>query len=104
MALKITDLTIDEVLKGNELVVVDFWANWCGPCRMIGPIVDEISLENPDIIVGKVDVNDNPTLTSKYGVTSIPCIVFIKNGVEVERTRGVLSKSALQAKINEYKQ
>jgi thioredoxin 1 len=102
MALEITDVNVKDVLA-NEYVVIDFWAEWCGPCRMLGPIVDEISEEITDVKIGKVDVSDNPILSSEYGITSIPCLVFIKNGVEVSRHKGVLPKSALRAKIDELK-
>jgi thioredoxin 1 len=102
MALEITDVNVKDVLA-NEYVVIDFLAEWCGPCRMLGPIVDEISEEITDVKIGKVDVSDNPILSSEYGITSIPCLVFIKNGVEVSRHTGVLSKSALRAKIDELK-
>jgi thioredoxin 1 len=102
MALEITDVNVKDVLA-NEYVVIDFWAEWCGPCRMLGPIVDEISEEITDVKIGKVNVSDNPILSSEYGITSIPCLVFIKNGVEVSRHKGVLPKSALRAKIDELK-
>jgi thioredoxin 1 len=102
MALEITDVNVKDVLA-NEYVVIDFWAEWCGPCRMLGPIVDEISEEITDVKIGKVNVSDNPILSNEYGITSIPCLVFIKNGVEVSRHKGVLPKSALRAKIDELK-
>jgi thioredoxin 1 len=102
MVLEITDVNVKDVLA-NEYVVIDFWGEWCGPCRMLGPIVDEISEEITDVKIGKVNVSDNPILSSEYGITSIPCLVFIKNGVEVSRHKGVLPKSALRAKIDELK-
>ncbi len=102
MVLEITDVNVKDVLA-NEYVVIDFWGEWCGPCRMLGPIVDEISEEITDVKIGKVNVSDNPILSNEYGITSIPCLVFIKNGVEVSRHKGVLPKSALRAKIDELK-
>lgn len=103
MALEITDQNIDEVLSSNGFVVMDFWAAWCGPCRMIGPIIDELAKENTDIAIGKVDVTSNPQSAAKYGVTSIPSIIFIKDGSEVYRQKGAVPKSALQSVINEFK-
>lgn len=103
MALEITDQNINGVLETNDLVVIDFWAAWCGPCRMLGPIIDELSTENADVVIGKLDVTTNQETAQDYGVTSIPSIIFIKNGKEVERFRGVMPKSVLQNKINEFK-
>ena len=103
MALEITDTSIDEVLSQNEFTVIDFWADWCGPCKMLGPVIEQLSIENTDVAIGKLDVMGNNSSAQKYMITGIPCIVFFKNGQEVERVKGVLSKSALQAKINGLK-
>jgi thioredoxin 1 len=103
MALEITDQNIENVLANEKLVVMDFWAAWCGPCRMVGPIIDELSVENEDVIVGKVDVTANQESAKKYGVTSIPTIIFIKDGNEVYRQRGAVPKKTLQEIINQFK-
>ena len=103
MALEITDQNIGEVLTSEKLVVMDFWAAWCGPCRMIGPIINELANDNTDVIIGKVDVTSNPESSAKYGVTSIPTIIFLKDGAEVYRQKGAVPKSALQSIINEFK-
>jgi thioredoxin 1 len=103
MALEITDQSIDEVLSQNEITVIDFWADWCGPCKMLGPVIDQLSLDNPDIVIGKLDVMSNELTSRKYDITGIPCVIFFKNGEEVDRVKGVLPKSALQEKINELK-
>ena len=103
MALEITDQSIDEVLSQNEITVIDFWAAWCGPCKMLGPVIDQLSLDNPDIVIGKLDVMSNELTSRKYDITGIPCVIFFKNGEEVDRVKGVLPKSALQEKINELK-
>ena len=103
MALEINDANLEEVLSTNELVVVDFWAAWCGPCRMLGPIVDELANEITDVAIGKVDVESNAVASTKYGITSIPCLIFFKDGKEVDRHKGVLSKAALKAKIEGLK-
>jgi thioredoxin 1 len=103
MALEITDQSINNVLSENEITVIDFWAEWCGPCRMLGPVIEQLSQENEGIAVGKVDVMANQESAQKYGITGIPCIVFFKNGEEVNRVKGVLPKSALQQKIDELR-
>jgi thioredoxin 1 len=103
MALEITDQNISEVLSQDKLVVMDFWAAWCGPCRMVGPIIDELATENNDVAIGKVDVMSNPESAAKYGVSSIPTIIFMKNGSEVYRQRGAVPKAALQQIIDDFK-
>lgn len=94
MALEITDATFDEVvLKSDKPVVVDFWAAWCGPCRMVGPIIDEVSTEyEGKAIVGKVDVDANQEFAAKYGVRNIPTVLVFKGGEIVSRQVGVSPK------------
>jgi thioredoxin 1 len=94
MALEITDATFDEVvLKSDKPVVVDFWAAWCGPCRMVGPIIDEVSKEyEGKAIVGKVDVDANQEFAAKYGVRNIPTVLVFKDGEIVSRQVGVSPK------------
>lgn len=100
MAKEITDANLDEVLGQNKLVVLDFWAEWCGPCRMVGPIVEQLADEYGDkAVVGKVDVDANPVASSKYGIRNIPTILFIKNGEIVDKHVGAASKAALEAKL-----
>lgn len=105
MALEITDATFEEVLKSDKLVIVDFWAEWCGPCRMIGPIVEELAVDYADkVIVGKVDVDNNDEITSKFGIRNIPTILFFKNGEIVDKQVGAAQKSALVEKIDKQLQ
>lgn len=100
MALKITDATLNEVLATDKLVVIDFWAEWCGPCKMVGPIIDQLSDEYKDrVVIGKVDVDNNDEATSKYGIRNIPTVLFIKNGEVVDKVVGAGSKTLFAEKI-----
>ena len=81
MALQITQENYDEVLSSNKPILLDFWAEWCGPCKLIGPIIDEVSEDFSDTaIVGKINVDESVELSSKYGIRNIPTLLFIKNG------------------------
>ncbi len=94
MALEITDETFEDVvLKNNKPVVVDFWAAWCGPCRMVGPIIEELSTEyEGKAVVGKVDVDTNTKFAAKYGVRNIPTVLVFKDGEIINRKVGVSLK------------
>ncbi len=101
MALTVTDATIEDVLNSGKPVVLDFWAEWCGPCRMIGPIVEELATEYEGrVIIGKVDVDNNDEVTSKYGIRNIPTILFIKDGEIVDKQVGAAQKAVLIGKID----
>jgi thioredoxin 1 len=101
MAVEITDANFDElVLKSSQPVIVDFWAEWCGPCRMIGPIIEEMSTEySGKAVIGKVDVDSNSGISSQFNVRSIPTILFIKNGEVVDKSVGAVPKATLVAKL-----
>ena len=102
MALEVTQDNFSEVLE-SEIAVVDFWAGWCGPCRMVGPVIDQLAEDNPDVSVGKLNVDENPRAAAEYGIRSIPAVMFFKNGELVDRMLGAQSKGAYQAKIDSLK-
>ena len=101
MAFEFTDDNFQDVaLKEGNVAVVDFWAEWCGPCRMITPIIEEMATEyDGRVTVGKVNVDHNPGVSMKYGVRSIPTVLFIKNGEVVDKQVGATSKAVLKQKL-----
>jgi len=102
---ELTDANFEaEVLKSSEPVLVDFWAPWCGPCRMIGPVVEELATENGDSVkIGKVNIDDNPDTAAGYGVSSIPTLMIFKGGEVVDRFVGVQQKTRLQEALDQAK-
>jgi len=102
MTIELTDLNFDEkVLKSDKPVLVDFWAEWCGPCRMIGPIIHELSDEYGDkAVFGKVDVDSNVAVSSKYGIRNIPTVLFFKNGQIADKLVGAVPKKQIAEKID----
>ena len=92
---------LSEVLSNEKLVIVDFFATWCGPCKMLSPILNEIDNEYDNVEIYKVDVDENQETTMRYGVTAMPTLVFFKNGQEVERQVGLMPKEELEKIINE---
>jgi thioredoxin 1 len=100
MALQIDSDNLKELLTGEKPVVLDFWATWCAPCRMISPIIEELAQQyEGKVVIGKVDVEENEDLAVEYGVRNVPTILFIKNGEVVDKQVGAASKSAFEEKI-----
>jgi len=100
MALIVTDESFKKLIAENKPVVVDFWAEWCGPCRMIGPVIEELANEYEDrAIIGKMNVDENSEMPGEYAIRSIPTILFFKNGVLRDKHIGVASKSVLEEKL-----
>lgn len=104
MALEFTDANFqNSVLESDKLTVVDFWAEWCGPCRAIGPVIEELAKDyHGKVNIGKLNVDHNPDVSIKYGITSIPAILFIKGGTVVDKQIGAAPKAILEKKIHAH--
>ena len=102
MAIEITDANFEElVVNSDKPVMIDFWAVWCGPCRMIAPIVEEMSGEyEGQAVIGKVDVDSNPNVAMKYGIRNIPTVLFVKNGEVADKQVGAAPKHVFTAKLD----
>ena len=91
----VTNENFDEIKNGAKPVLLDFFATWCGPCRMVGPILEEIAEERDDVVIGKIDVDECPELAKVYGVSSIPTLVLLKDGEEIDRALGARPKDSI---------
>lgn len=100
MATQLNQTNYDEIIASDKPVVIDFWAEWCGPCRRIAPIIDELSVEfDGKALICKCDVDSNDEIAAKYGIRNIPTILFIKNGELVDKTVGAATKAQIQEKL-----
>jgi thioredoxin 1 len=98
--MELTDANFDEIIKSEKPVLVDFWAEWCGPCKMIGPVVEELAGDyEGKAVVAKLNVDENPQVTARFGVRSIPTLLVFKNGQIVDKQVGAVPKSVLASKL-----
>ena len=101
--IEITDKNFDEIIKSDKPILVDFWAEWCGPCKMIGPIVEEIAGEyDGKAVIGKVDVDTNPEVSARFGIRSIPTLLYFKDGEIVDKQVGAVPKAVLAQKLDAH--
>lgn len=102
MATQITDQNFTELVQNSDKpVMIDFWAEWCGPCRMVGPIVDEIAHDyDGKAVVGKVNVDENPEISTRFGIRNIPTIIFLKGGEVKDKSVGIVPKNVLTEKMD----
>ena len=98
----ITDAEFDEMINSDKPVLVDFWAEWCGPCRMIAPILEEIAAEHDSITIAKLNIDENPQAAGRYDVMSIPTMIVFQDGVEKKRIVGARPKAALEQELAEF--
>ena len=100
MALQITDANFEELVNSGKPMVLDFWAEWCGPCRMVGPIIDELATEDEGrVTIGKMDVDNNNDVVAQFGIRNIPTVLFFKDGKVVDKQVGAAPKTTFVSKI-----
>jgi len=97
--LELNDANFDSTVE-KGIAIVDFWAPWCGPCKMMTPIVEKIAKNNPDFVVGKVDIDKSPSIATRFNVMSIPTIIILKDGQPMDQTVGVVNEKTIMDKVN----
>jgi len=97
---EVTDKTFDDFIANNEVVVLDCWAAWCGPCRMLTPIIEQLAKERSDVVFGKVNVDHNRQIPMKFGIMSIPTLLYFKNGQLVDKTLGALPRALIEERLD----
>tara|TARA_Y100001968_G_C18971206_1_gene532373 strand:+ start:106 stop:420 length:315 start_codon:yes stop_codon:yes gene_type:complete len=97
--IKVTDTDFQEILQNNDLVLIDFWAPWCGPCKAIAPVLEEIANENSNVVIAKMNTDENPNTASQHGIMSIPTMMIFKNGELVDRLVGAMPKPSIMEKL-----
>ena len=98
----VTDADFQKTVEGNDLVLVDFWAPWCGPCRALGPVLEELAAENSKVQIVKMNTDENPNTATQHGIMSIPTMMIFKNGELVDRLVGALPKPAIMEKLEPH--
>ncbi len=101
--LMVTDADFDKTISENEFVIVDFWAPWCGPCRMVAPVLDQLAKKYAGLVtIVKMNVDENQQTPASFGIRGIPTMIFFKKGIQVDKVVGALSQQALESKIKEH--
>lgn len=101
MVIDLDDSTFESVLASKENLIIDFWAPWCGPCRVLSPTIEELASEETNVTFAKLNVDENPAVATRYGIRSLPSLLFMKNGTIVHQTIGVHSKTVIKDHIND---
>lgn len=101
MALELNDANIDDTINNNKITIIDFWAAWCGPCKLLGPVIEELAKDNAGIAIGKLDVDANNETAKKFGIRGIPTVLFYKDGVQVHKLIGYQPKESIQKIIDD---